>query len=244
MNKNVNAWLTFPVFLIIITLHLPLQMKGAIKQDQLQTKTVSVTPFRELKVVGNRNTEVILHIKDEYRIVITTERSKKINVENSKSVLLVSSIGIDSAKFVKIDIYAPSYGIISSSFVRLMSSQNIIADTLSITANETDLDLSLNTNVLNLEWNGGKQAVLGGVCQNANFTCRGFNNGLFSSFDAEQLAVRNLHIACGILNDIKINVSDSLWLVGGVDSKISIKGFPLILQNDLKDCELKMNESF
>lgn len=229
------------LFLSLCALIVPIQLLGAPKKGEPNKTSLSVKPFQELMIVGNKMTDVAMYVADDYRVVIYSNAPKKVKAESAGTTLMLNALSVDSTQMVKIEVYAPHYSNISTSFVRMLSNEGeLAADTIALSAIETDINLTLHADVVRLVFTDGKSATLAGTCKEADFECHGFNNGEFYSFDASTLSINRLQVSSGVRCDMRLNVTGSVYLAGGTDSKISIIGQPLVLENKLHDSELQM----
>lgn len=194
---------------------------------------IALNPFKRVFVVGNKNATVILKQDTHYKITVDGCSATDIKVNTTGDDLLISTISLDSTQSLQIQITAPLFRDVNCSYVALQS-KDIISSTLEVTAISTNLDMTLYTDTLKLKFLDGSYARLEGECKNASLKCQGFDEGKRYTFDASKLVTQSVRAHCGVLSDIFLNVSDSIWLEDGIDSKISIVGSPVILENNLK----------
>ena len=231
------------LWLVVMIIIAPAHMFAADKSRAEQTLAVSA--FKKLTIIdaGHKNTDVVIHIAEDYRMTISGCDAKKIRVEaDNDSTLLVSPNGVEQETAVRIDVYAPCYKEIFTAFIHsLRSADQLRNDDLRINASETpDVNLSVQAKSLHVEADGAK-VVLAGECENCDLTFYGFNQGNLAVLDASALQAKQMHLNCGVLNDVRVNVTDMLWIIKAIDSKIDVKGTPVVLENGMNDCELYMH---
>ena len=202
---------------------------------------ITVPPFKKLLVVGNGNTDVVLHQSEEYKLEVMENDAVAITVKSTDTTCIVTSTGLESDHLIRLDIYAPLYQHVDCSLIRLLTTQDtLVSEDISITTYNTDIDILLQTDHLDLIFEGAR-ASLAGTCNDAHILFNGFANGERIVLDATDFSIKNLHVECGILSSLNLNVTDSLWLTGGNNTFVTIHGSPVILQNNLLDYSLTMH---
>ena len=226
----------------IITFLLVLCATAVTAKTHKSSSVVSLDPFKSVFVIGNKNTEVILSQESQCQLEIEGCAVNDVKIETSDSILLISTMHLDSVMPIQLRISSPAYEQLHCSFVRMLISKDTLkSEELSVSAACTNINLSISANFLQLKFLEGTSATLAGRCNNADLTCYGFNRNGRYIFDANQLLVNNMHIDCGVLSDIRINVTDSLWISDGIDSKVDVLGSPVIPENKLKWSELYLH---
>ena len=182
---------------------------------------------------------MVLHQSAEYKIEISGVPFKKTQTEISDSLLWVSTMGIDSTTPIRLDIWTPTYGKIDCSFVSKLSTDSVLETSdLQIRTVASDINVGLHASYFQLQFLDGKTAVVRGVCEQANVN---FNGGEKSLLNAENLRTSQMYLDAGVLNDIYVNVTDSLWLTNGISCQINVTGMPAVPQMNLVNSELRLS---
>ena len=208
------------------------------KQRTISNEIV-LNPFKSVCAVGNKHTTIILKQDMQYKINVDGCSATDIKVNTADGNLLISTFSLDTTHSVQIQITAPMFEDINRSYADLMT-KDLFCSNLEITAISTNLDMNLHADSFKLKFLDGNHARLEGECKTVTFKCQGFDEGKRYTFDASKLATQSVRAKCGVLSDIFLNVSDSLWLEDGTDCKISIIGSPVIPENNLKWSEIHM----
>lgn len=231
-------------FLVALVLGALLTMPNMLCAEAKAHKSpneLALSPSKSLVVVGNKNTEVLLSQDPQGRLSIEGCSVKDLKIATSDSMLFVSAIGVDSIIPLRLHISMPLYEQLHCSFVKMISGKEVIfGNDISITAIDADVNMNIEANLLQMILLGGKSAFISGMCKSADITCKEYDHGEECSFDASQLTAQNMRLHCGVKTNIHINVSDSLWLKDGIETKVMVQGMPTIIENKLFRSEVTL----
>lgn len=208
----------------------------------LCAEEVALRPFNRLLLVGNKNTEVVLHSAEECKMVVNGVESTKVLVGVVDSTLTMATAGQEADVLIRVDIYAPSFRNINCSFLKSLSCHDTIeSEELAVIANYSDINLLLHVDYINLSYEGSKAELIG-ICREANVCFHGSVDGKRAILEATNLETRDMHIDCGIYSLVNLYVINSLWLTGGVNATVNVLGSSVIMQNNLSDYHLVMTD--
>lgn len=208
-----------------------------------KTNSMPLAQFKELSVVGNKNTSVMFVQNEQYTIEMKGCALNAMRIEQNDTSLFVSTMGLDTIQPIEIIVSAPSFPKVRCHFIKMLSN----ADTLHmpnilLSAYYSNIEMCVNADYFYLNFVSGTSAKLSGVCKEMNLKCDGYANGKNYTFDAQKLYIQNLQSACGVLSEMYLSVSDSLWLTSGIDCRIDVTGMPVVMENKLNYSQLLMHE--
>lgn len=213
-------------------------------KQKIVSNGIPLKPFKTIMLIGNKHTSVVFANDEQYKMDVIGCPDNAVQFNESDNILFVSTLGMDSLQSVQVRIGAPVFQDIECSFMEtLRSIDTLSTKNLTLTAVSSNVDLALSADTFSLNFIGGNSAILTGICKEANINSQGFAEGNRYTFDAGKLTVQNMHLNCGVLSDMQINISDSLWLTDGIDCKIEILGLPMILQNNLYKSEIHLQSN-
>ena len=220
--------------------------QSASNQDP-STKEISLNAYKQLFVMGNKFMDVSLLQGPEYKLLVKGCATEDMAIESADSSLMISMVKKTKYEPVTIGVIAPSFSDIKCFFSRsLTTSETLVSDYLSLAMTGIpEADIAVRARTLKVTYTDEAHCVLAGSCDEADVVFSGVPNTTegMAFLEAKKLQTRSMHISCGVLSDIEISVSDSLWLMDGMDCVIRVFGHPVIVQNNLKSCELHMMDS-
>lgn len=220
--------------------------QSASNQDP-STKEIPLEAYKQVFVMGNKYMDVTLRQAPEYKLQVKGCPTEDIAIGSADSSLMISMVQKTKYEPVTIGIVAPSFSDVKCFFSgSLTTDETLVSDYLSLDMTGIhEADIAVKAQTLKVSYTEEAHCVLTGSCENAEVVFSGVPNTSegTSILDAKELQARSMHISCGVLSDVEISVSDSLWLMDGMDCVIRVYGHPVIMQNDLKSCELHMMDS-
>ena len=217
---------------------------GCQPNQKAPVTTIAVSPFKQIMLVGSKYSDVELGQDKEYKLTLRDCTSEDVNIEQSDSVLLLSASQPAQQKTAKIGVYAPDFTDIKCYFIhQLHTIGTLTADHLSIhMIGIPEAQIAINAKQVGVTYTDEKWCVLEGQCKRADIQFSGIPNSVdgMSKLNAKELIAACMHLDCGILSEIEITVTDSLWLTNGQDCILRIYGSPVIVENELQDCDIHM----
>ena len=215
--------------------------------DKRQSVTYELEPFEcvnlfafgETDNLSDTKAEVEFTQGDNYQISVLKSATDSIRWYSENNTLYVI---VFSHKNPKLSLTAPYFKSIECSNIHNIEINDTLKqsclDLSAVGAVHSKMNLDIDT--LNLKMDAYKKVKLVGRCDTASVMAQ--NSHPFAKFDAQELQVNNMQIACGVAGTHTcLNVINHLWITDGLNSKIDYLGNPEIMQANIRLSILRGN---